>query len=135
MNVFTKMKFLAMCLLLATGGTTLRAQQTATFASTDNFALSALYGPMYVTTAANQKSRHAYIYLGSDAAPSGQLSLGSTITALSFLRSGASVAPLTGNVNFKLYLANTTATDLTANLISWSASTTGATLVLSLIHI
>jgi PKD repeat protein len=129
MNVFTKMKFLAMCLLLATGGTTLRAQQTATFASTDNFALSALYGPMYVTTAANQKSRHAYIYLGSDAAPSGQLSLGSTITALSFLRSGASVAPLTGSVNFKLYLANTTATDLTANLISWSASTTGATLV------
>jgi hypothetical protein len=111
MNVFTKMKFLAMCLLLATGGTTLRAQQTVTFASTDNFALSALYGPVYVSTAANQRSRYAYIYLGSAAAPTGQLSTGSSISALEFLRSGTSAASLTGSVNVKLYLANTTATE------------------------
>jgi hypothetical protein len=129
MNVFTKMKFLAMSLLLATGGTSLSAQQTVTFATTDNFALNALYGPMYVTTAANQRSRHAYIYLGSGGAPSGQLSPGASISALEFLRSGTSLASLTGSVNLKLYLANTTATDLTPNLISWSASTTGATLV------
>ncbi|MEY4933885.1 MAG: hypothetical protein RIS64_244 [Bacteroidota bacterium] len=128
MNVFTKMKFLAMCLLLATGGTTLYAQQTVTFASTDNF--SALwYGPLYSNTTAAQKARSAYLYMGSAAAPSGQLTQGSLITALEFLRAGASISSLTGAVNLKLYLANTTATDLTANVTLWSTSIAGATLV------
>jgi PKD domain/Secretion system C-terminal sorting domain len=129
MKVFTKIKFLVMCLILATGGAILSAQQTVTFASTDHFAMNALYGPIYVTTATQQKSRHAYIYLGSSAAPSGPLNAGSTISALAFLRSGPSVASLTGDMNLKLYLANTPATDLTNSLIRWSTSTAGATLV------
>ncbi|MEO0043208.1 MAG: hypothetical protein RL329_2656 [Bacteroidota bacterium] len=128
MNVFTTMKFWAMSALMAMGCSSLHAQQTVTFSSGDNFALSALYGPMYVTTAATQKSRHAYIYLGSAAAPSGQLSQGSAISALEFLRSGTSVDALVGTT-VKIYLANTTATNLTADLISWNASIGTATLV------
>lgn len=87
------------------------------------------YGPMTSITAGASWNRHAYIY------PASLLSVmpsGSTINAIDFSRvgsAGATAGSLSGTVNFKIYLKNSTATTYGTGSLDWATAITGATLV------
>lgn len=88
---------------------------------------SNVYGPFSTNTTVSW-NRHAYIYPKTVL---GGMYTNSVIDSLSFPRvsSNSMYGMLSGSVNCKIYLKNTTASDFGAAALDWSSETGGATLV------
>jgi hypothetical protein len=89
---------------------------------------SNVYGPMTSVNTGASWNRHAYIYPASllAAIPSGSI-----INAIDFSRvtSGAAQGALSGTVNFKIYLKNSSTATYGTGSLDWATAITGATLI------